>query len=326
MDSTQITLPTELAELFKGSGGAASTAGIKIQFYYDLKTGRFNYEIQEGVNQDSKYSNNFVDALNKNDLIIKDLGYFNMEVFVDIANRDAYYLSRWKTSVNLYINEKGDEFDLVKFASSIYETSEIEVFIKTKGKMTKTRLVLEKVPEKVKNERLRKLNNVNKKNGRMTLARTKILQGYNLYISNVPSEILVKENFRLFYSIRWQIELVFKNWKSNFNLDKMSGIRIERIKCLLFSRLILIFMATKLTYIARNYLWTIHSKELSVFKASKYLKQVFYECLKSMLSSQSNKIIFLLLNSIHFLGLYCNKIKQKSRLYPLDILSVIALT
>ena len=83
LDSTSIELPEELSELFKGHGGGASTSSIKIQFCYDLKLGKFFYLIQEGVSPDNKYSNSFVDKLEQYDLIIKDLGYFNPQVFID---------------------------------------------------------------------------------------------------------------------------------------------------------------------------------------------------------------------------------------------------
>ena len=83
LDSTSIELPEELSESFKGHGGGASTSSIKIQFCYDLKLGKFFYLIQEGVSPDNKYSNSFVDKLEQYDLIIKDLGYFNPQVFID---------------------------------------------------------------------------------------------------------------------------------------------------------------------------------------------------------------------------------------------------
>lgn len=41
LDSTGFQLPKHLADLFPGFGGDASAAGLKIQFGYDLKSGRF---------------------------------------------------------------------------------------------------------------------------------------------------------------------------------------------------------------------------------------------------------------------------------------------
>jgi hypothetical protein len=37
LDSTKFQLPDALAEYFQGNGGSASSAGVKIQFCYDLK-------------------------------------------------------------------------------------------------------------------------------------------------------------------------------------------------------------------------------------------------------------------------------------------------
>jgi len=40
------------------------------------------------------------------------------------------------------------------------------------------------------------------------------------------------------YKIRWQIELVFKIWKSQMNIHYLKGTKPERIWCLLYSRMI----------------------------------------------------------------------------------------
>lgn len=324
LDSTIVELPKELVNIFKGSGGKASDSALKIQFYYDLISGKFNFLVQEGVNPDNKYNNNFVDKLEKSDLIIKDLGYFNTEAFIDITGKEAYFLSRWKSNVKLY-SENGNELNLLNFVSKVKRIKETNIIIKSSYKSTKSRLVVEKVPKAVEEQRLRNINKKDKQKGRITSKETKELQRYNIYVSNIPEEILPKENFRVFYSLRWQVELVFKNWKSNFNLEKISGIREERVKCLLYSRLILIFMATKLIFIARNYLWINCSEELSDFKASKYLNQVFYECLRAMLENKISKIRKLFLRAIDFLTQHCTKIKQKDRAYPLDIISSLGL-
>ena len=74
VDSTIITLPEELENLFKGHGGDSSKSGIKIQFCYDLKSSEFSYIIQPAVSSDNKYGNTIVDIINQSDLIIQDLG------------------------------------------------------------------------------------------------------------------------------------------------------------------------------------------------------------------------------------------------------------
>lgn len=50
----------------------------------------------------------------------------------------------------------------------------------------------------------------NKRKGRKSKDLTKLFQAYNIYVSNIPEDFLDKVNFRKLYSIRWQIELVFK--------------------------------------------------------------------------------------------------------------------
>lgn len=328
LDSTLIELPEELSKLFKGHGGGASTSSIKIQFCYDLKFGKFFYLIQEGVSPDNKYDNSFVDKLIKYDLIIKDLGYFNPQVFIDTSNKGAYYLSRMKSDTNVYIKNEYGEIVVLKMENFLFKVSsitEIEIYIKKDSQLTKARLVIEKVPENIKEIRLRKLNKIAQKKGKALKNMTKLFQSYNLYISNVPCDILSITHFRLLYSIRWQIELVFKNWKSNFYLDKISGIKIERIKCMLYSRLLLIFISTKIIFQIRNSCWLENRNEISPFKASKHLKIIFTEIFKNLIQNKAKKIFQILIQAIEFIEKNCYKIKQNNRSYPIDILSSISL-
>ena len=329
LDSTVIELPKELSKLFKGKGGSASASSVKIQFCYDLKLGKFFYLIQDGVSSDVKYDNNFIDKLEENDLIIKDLGYFNPQVFIDTSMKGAYYLSRLKSDTNVYIKNEKDEIEVLnmeKFLSQIDSIKEIEIYIKKDKQLTKTRLVAEKVPEDVKNTRLRKLNRNCQKEGRKPKEITKLFQSYNLFISNVPKDLLSMNDFRKLYVLRWQIELIFKSWKSNFNLDKVSGIKPERIKCMLYARLILIFISTKIIFQIRNIYWLETGKEISEFKASKHLLLIFPEILKVVIKKQATKkIISILNNAIEFIVKNCTKINQKDSVYPLDLLNSLTL-
>lgn len=320
MDSTIIELPEELEDVFKGFGGDASKSSLKIQFCYDLKLGKFFYFIQNGTAPDNKYENSFVDKIEHGDLIIKDLGYFNPQAFIDISNKQGYYLSRWKADMPIYVKNKAQQLvplDITKFLYKVKKITEIEIYFKKFSQFYKARLVIEKVPENIRIKRLRKLK-AKGKNGTVKEL-TKLLHGFNLYVSNVPVNFLSINNFRKLYSLRWQIELVFKNWKSNFNLDKISGTKEARVKCGLYSRLLLIFLSSKIIYQLRNILWIEKLEEISEVKASKHLIIVFSDVLKMTLKNSIKQISKLLNNAFDFIQNYCLKDKQKNRSYPLAI-------
>jgi hypothetical protein len=337
LDSTIIELPETLAEAFKGAGGAGSKSSLKIQFCFDLKLGSFFYFIQEGVTSDGKYENSFVDKINEHELIIKDLGYFTIDSFIDMESKGAYYLSRWKSNTKIYVkNEVNEiiELNIEKFFENIDSITEIEIYIKKKDKFSKARLVVERVPEEITNIRLRKLNKKSKSRGTQTQSITKLFQRFNVYFSNIPKEGLLMSNFRKLYGSRWQIELVFKNWKSNFKLDKISGFKEERIKCMLYSKLILIVISTKLISQLRNIYWKEFKIEISDFKSSKHLIIIFQDILKIVITKTSStvsnnkqkKIFNLLLDSLTFISKNCIKIKQKTRTYLLDMIDSMHLT
>ncbi|MBM4459914.1 MAG: transposase, partial [Chloroflexi bacterium] len=53
-----------------------------------------------------------------------------------------------------------------------------------------------------------------------------------------PRTLLSAEQVALLYPVRWQVELVFKLWKSEFALDRVAGYRRERVLCELYAKLI----------------------------------------------------------------------------------------
>lgn len=385
LDSTVFQLPPELAEHFRGSGGSASPSAVKIQFGYDLLSSQFFHVIQDGTCPDNSYKNGFIEKVEKGDLHIRDLGYSNVLVLIEIDQARAYYLSRLKSQVTLYIkNELSElvEFDLESYLAKVGENLvEIELYLKKNDQSAPTRLVIEAVPDEVKAERLRKLNKTNKKKGRITKKKTKLWQGFNIYISNVPYKmarftkkewkkfnkkhaqaanqvatdvqerkkyvyidlkkldhdyeacildlikratitILAATDFRLLYSIRWQIELIFKNWKSNFALDKMTGQKSERIKCMIYAKLLYIFITSKIISVAKSYAWKHNRREVSEQQAGQHFKVVSSEWLRVAINSP-HQVLNMLLKSLETLICNCLKSKQSTRTYPLEILEQI---
>ena len=62
--------------------------------------------------------------------------------------------------------------------------------------------------------------------------------GWTIFVTNVPASMLSLEHVALLYAVRWQVELIFKLWKSHMKLHLISGIRKERILVELYAKLI----------------------------------------------------------------------------------------
>ncbi len=313
-----------MAHLFSGSGGSASDAAIKIRFGDDLKSGRFFYRLQEGSTPDNKTGNGVVEEVHEGSLRISDLGFFTIQAFCDLQAKGAYYLSRMKSGVNLYRpHEDGGEvvpLDLVAYVTRMtVERRELEVCLKGQDGVFTTRLVLEQVPEEIRKLRIRRMNEVNRKKGRTTSQRAKILAGVNLYITNAPSSLLPGSQCRLLYRIRWQIELIFTLWKSNFALAQVAGIRKERVLCTLYAKLLCIFVTTKLVFWTRNEVWNTRKRALSEYRASKVL-QTFLPDVCHVLLVAPARVIAVLREAVAAMMKHSIKSTQRTRRYPLDVL------
>lgn len=257
-DSTSISLPDKLAQLFKGLGGNNSKAAVKIQAMYNLLQKRFkSLEIWQATGNDSKYTANIVQKLCKMDLVIFDLGYFSARAFKEITSKGAYFLSRVKTNTKFYV-------DSIKRRGRYTKVNIVEILKNSKGVVdqwiyiggnkntrTKVRLVAVRLPENIINERRRKAHKKAKSSGKMLTEAELELLSWNIIITDVPETMLSVETICELYRIRWQVELIFKSWKSQFEIDEMNNVGKDYFECILYGKLIVITLITALyAYIA----------------------------------------------------------------------------
>lgn len=326
-DSTSFQLPETLVPYFKGSGGCSSNSVIKIIFGYDFKSAQFFYVLLNGTDADHLINNGMMGKIRANDLVLVDLGYFGVPTFVEINDKGAFLLSRLRSYSTLYIKneETGEleEFDIVAYLKTVSDKpTEAKIYLKSGKQTIQMRLIAERVPEDVKEERLRKLNKTAKKKGRQPRKKTKILKGFNLHITNASAKDMPTKKVRKFYTIRWQIELIFKSWKSNFKLDEVSGIRPERIKSMIYAKLLLIFIITKITRLASIHVWNKSQREVSEFQAAKHFEIVGHIWMNSIVKEPS-KVNEILLNAFLFITKSCLKTKSNKRTYPIQIMNTI---
>lgn len=279
LDSTSVSLPESLSAIWKGSGGDASEAGMKLQLMIDYKSGNYvNIVPTDGVTPDNSYIMEAVKLLNEGELIIDDLGYFNTNALFNLSEKGGYFLSRLNHQVSLYKEDESGtliKFDLVeelkKAMKSGIESCEFEVWLSKENIKVKVRLIAERMPDNIANERRRKARQKAKKKGYTPTDKHLFLLGWSLYITN-EEEIWQIKSVSVVYRIRWQIELVFKSWKSYHGLTQLKGKRRERIECFIYGRLIMMVIMASLYSSIRRYLWNTRKRELSFLKTVRHFQ------------------------------------------------------
>jgi hypothetical protein len=278
LDSTYIPLPDKLSDVWSGFGGDGSNAGMKLQLMIEYKSGKYESIVTtDGVASDQRYMGQVLKQIGINELLIYDLGYSKQEYMIGISQRESYFASRFNHQVNLYKSVIDDmtgenvlgenvfkrfdlEMELRKLAVSNVSLHEFELWISNSGKVLKIRLIVESVPKSIVEQRMKKAKRKAGKKKRKPTPKYLYLQNWNLYITNIEQEKIVAKDIILLYKIRWQIEIVFKSWKSYHGLEHVKGKRKSRIECFIYGRLIMIVIMCFLFNTIHRNVWDAKKK------------------------------------------------------------------
>ncbi len=77
-----------------------------------------------------------------------------------------------------------------------------------------------------------------KEKGQTPSAVALALASWNLLVTNVPASLLTAEHILVFYRARWQIELLFKLWKSHGHSDEWTTKKPDHILCEIYAKLL----------------------------------------------------------------------------------------
>lgn len=239
MDSTNFDLSPSLAGVFKGSGGGASKSAMRIQFALDFCTGSMYQEIGDvrlsdppalaGLVQDGKV------PMDGNTLILADLGYYKAETIADICARPGHFFVS-KVPYNRHFQKpNGEPLDLDGIING--RPHSFEEIVVVGG--AKCRLVATRLDDSMAGERMRKADATSAKKQRSGSVADKYRRflHYAMFLTNLEDRYQMQELYTL-YRIRWQIELVFKGWKSVLGIDRHRSAKAARVRCEVYGRLI----------------------------------------------------------------------------------------
>jgi hypothetical protein len=273
-DSTTISLPKVMLPLFKGNVSRGKQKSVaKVNVVMDLLTGLCPvFGLMGFTVNEQALSNSILSIAQKGDLVIRDLGYFVLGVFKKMDEDGIYFLSRLRYNVGLYDIKSGKKLELTKLLKG-KSWIDIEALCGQKEKL-KVRVVAIKLSAEQAAERRRKA----KKDRDKRLNHDEYfyeLLDYVIFVTNVNNETWNYKEVAAAYRVRWNIEILFKSWKSGFKIEDMIPediLHMARIESFIY--LMLLHIAWFQLLIIAPFRWAIidkYGKQLSMIKTAKYV-------------------------------------------------------
>ena len=265
IDSSSVSLHSSLSNLFKGSGGAASSAALKIQLMFDYLGGQIKeLKLTSGCDNDQSFDYYF-NSIQEGALYLIDLGYFKLNSYKKIIDGRAFFVSRLLTGTKLFTIEK-QSFDLPKVLSAACPLFSQQLLMGARHQIP-VRLVSQRLPDELANRRRQKLNEGHKRRGKTPSTESLALQSWSIYITNTNEAQISNQRIHQTYALRWQIELVFKLSKSLMQVDSINTTKSARVLVEIYGKFISMMLLFLLCAPIRYH----EGKELSWYKGCRLL-------------------------------------------------------
>ena len=238
-DSTTIVLPDVLADHAQGCGGQSevnTAAALKCGLQLDLLTGAYTHlDLADGRAADQRLPLNHA-PLPPGSLRLADLGFLDLAVLATLAAAGAYFLSKLTASITLSDGTQ-PPVALLAFMQALGPCAQWEGAVWVgQDQPIRARLLVQAVPQEVADQRRRRIRAEARRKGRTPSAAALALAAWTIFITNVPAELLGLEEALVLAKVRWQIELIFKLWKSYGLVDQWRTGKPARILCELYAK------------------------------------------------------------------------------------------
>lgn len=265
IDSSMVSLWDGLSEHFKGT---FMTASVKLHMAINLVTGAVSwFEVTEGAVHDSQR----FPKISSGALYIFDLGYWSHELFSEIKEGAAFYLSRIKSNAKFTVTEV-----VYGIGASIKGCDLLDFQINNKRGNIIELMAFTMINKKTVSYRI--IGFWNKQN-----------RSYHWYTTNMScSRTVIYELYRL----RWQVELSFKAMKSTLNFDRIPTLNSNAVKTFVFIALIN-YCFSVLTKITAEKVAGNKTKFASIQKSAKIFSEFvsdLFEYLKLKFKFSNNRM------------------------------------
>jgi hypothetical protein len=238
-DSTVVPLPDAWGALFPSCGGSAGApaAALKLQVGLDLLTGAVRGPVlQAGRDGDLPLADEHA-QVHEGELRLQDRGYWSVGQFARWGEAGAYWISYYQTKTTLY-DRRGRELDLLRVLRQARGSVDRPVLLSAKHRL-RCRLLGVRVSPAVAAARRERLAEYERKQGRAATPLQVALTAWSVVVTNAPPEQLTRKQVLVLLRARWQLEVLFKVWKSVLGLGHSRSRKPARVLCEVLVKLLI---------------------------------------------------------------------------------------
>lgn len=238
-DASTVALPDALAFLWKGNGGSGSGSSVKLGVRWDVRSGQLQGPIlQDGKSHETQNPVHTL-SLPKGGVWIADAGYYSLLFLRQLSQLGVFFVIRPRGNLAVSTLD-GQRLALATHLKQ--QTGQIIDLSVRLGSIPAlwltARLLALPVSPQIAEQRRAHLVEKAKNQGHVPSAEALALADWNLMVTNIPATLLQAQEVLLLYRARWQVELLFKLWKSHGHVDEWSSANPIHILCEFYAKLL----------------------------------------------------------------------------------------
>ena len=239
-DSTTIALPDALSGSWRGNGGGASggsESALSLGVRLDLSTGALHGpHLRDGrAHELGSAEHNRLPP--RGALSLGDLGYWSLDEFRRLDRADVYWLSAVRADAVVY-DAQGERREVADLLRS-HAGRELDAHVRLGARhRLPARLIALRLDREVAEARKRELRKQAREKGERLSERQLEMSGWAALVTNAPDDKLTAGEALALGRARWQIELLFKLWKSHGKIDESRSSKPWRVMCEVYAKLL----------------------------------------------------------------------------------------
>jgi len=311
VDSTVITVNPSFIDFFPGARNQSQkqSAALKIQLAYNLLSGLLScLSISPYTRNDQAASADILAIARKGDLVIRDLGYFSLDVFAEMITANIYFITRilYNTTIRSLDRVPVKLLNLLKLLKQQPDGVLDQELLLGATHQLKLRIIAIPLPSEEAKKRRRKAKNDQQARTNHSPEYYQLL-GWTILVTNIPAEVLSADMIHATYRLRWKIEIIFKLWKSFFCITQLPSKSLPYLQCVIYAKLILIVLANHLQIEHTNKVYRDSGQQLSPMKFAQFIASSIIAFFAPI---RCRKWTF---TPDRFIGYYCSYDKRKRK-------------